>query len=173
MLQNVERFIATTLRASRWLMAPLYLGLIAALGLILVEFYRELAHTITGFGEMTIDMVNLAVLKLIDLVLIGNLVFIMTAAGVQVLALSAGTAADRPDWMGKLDFSGLKFKILASIIAIASIESLETYMNVGSMNKTDVLWKTLILLALVVTGVLLAWMDRLGADRSSNRRRGE
>jgi uncharacterized protein (TIGR00645 family) len=166
MFQNVERFIATTLRASRWLMAPLYLGLIVALGIVLVEFYRELAHTIAGFGEMTIDMVNLAVLKLIDLVLVGNLVFIMTAAGVQALASTAVAAADRRDWMGNLDFKGLKFTILASIIAIASIELLETYMNIGSMDKTDVLWKTLILLALGLSGVLLAWMDRLGADPS-------
>ena len=165
MFQKIERLIATTLRASRWLMAPLYLGLIAALGLVLVEFYRELAHTIAGFGEMTIDMVNLAVLKLIDLVLVGNLVFIMTAAGVEAMALNAVTAADRRDWMGKLDFNGLKFKILASIVAIASIELLETYMNISSMNKTDVLWKILILLALVLSGVLLAWMDRLGADQ--------
>ena len=165
MVQKLEGFIAATLRASRWLMAPLYLGMIPALGIVLVEFYRELAYTILGFGEMTIDMVNLAVLRLIDLVLVGNLVFIMTAAGVQALASTAAAAEDRQDWMGRLDFNALKFKILASIVAIASIEMLETYMNVGSMNKTDVLWKIVILLALVVAGVLLAWMDRLGADR--------
>jgi len=166
MFQKFERFILTTLKASRWLMAPLYLGLIVALGIVLVEFYRELAHTIAGFGEMTMDMVSLAVLKLIDLVLVGNLIFIMTAAGVQVLASIARAAADQPDWMGNLDFSGLKFKILASIVAIASIELLETYMNIASMNKADVLWKILILLALVLSGVLLAWMDRLDTDRS-------
>jgi uncharacterized protein (TIGR00645 family) len=160
---KLEELIAATLRASRWLMAPLYLGLIVALGVVLVEFYRELAHTIAGFGDMTIDMVNLAVLRLVDVVLVGNLVFIMTAAGVQALAATA--AADRQDWMGRLDFSALKFKILASIVAIASIEMLETYMNISSMNKTDVLWKVVILLALVVAGLVLAWMDRLGADR--------
>jgi len=164
MLQKIERLIATTLRASRWLMAPLYLGLIVALAIVLAEFYRELAHTIAGFGEMTMDMVNLAVLKLIDLVLVGNLVFIMTAAGVQALGSSAAAAADRHDWMGNLDFNGLKFKILASIVAIAAIELLETYMNISSINKTDVLWKIVILLALVLSGVLLAWMDRLDAD---------
>src|ERR1700694_1802368 len=105
-------------------MAPLYLGLIAALGIILVEFFRELARIITGFGEMTPEMVKLAVLKLVDIVLVGNLVVIMTAAGVQALASSA--VADHRDWMGKLDFSGLKFKILASIVAIVAIELLET-----------------------------------------------
>jgi uncharacterized protein (TIGR00645 family) len=164
MFRIVERLIAATLMASRWLMAPLYLGLIAALGIILVEFYRELAHTVVGFGQMTPHMVNLAVLKLVDLVLVGNLVVIMTAAGVQALASSAVAARDQRDWMGKLDFSGLKLKILASIVAIAAIELLETYMNIDSMDKTDVLWKILILLTLVLSGALLAWTDRLGSD---------
>jgi len=166
MVQKLEELIAATLRASRWLMVPFYLGMIVALGVVLVEFCRELVRTIAGFGEMTTDMVNLAVLRLVDLVLVGNLVFIMTAAGVQALASTAASAEDRQDWMGRLDFNALKFKILASIVAIASIEMLETYMNVGSMNKTDVLWKIVILLALVVAGVLLAWMDRISADRS-------
>jgi uncharacterized protein (TIGR00645 family) len=164
MFRIVERLIAMTLTASRWLMAPLYLGLIAALGITLVQFYRELAHTVTGFSEMTPDMVNLAVLKLVDIVLVGNLVVIMTAAGVQ--ALASVPAADRRDWMGKLDFSGLKFKILESIVAIVAIELLETYVNISSTDKTDVLWKILILLALVLSGVLLAWTDRLTSDRS-------
>jgi len=166
MFRIVERIIAATLTASRWLMAPLYLGLIAALGIILVQFYRELARTVVGFGEMTPGMVNLAVLKLVDLVLVGNLVVIMTAAGVQALASSTVAEAGRRDWMGKLDFSGLKSKILASIVAIAAIELLETYMNISSMDKTDVLWKILILLALVVSGVLLAWTDRLDSNPS-------
>src|SRR5205807_1067106 len=109
MFQIVERLIAAALTASRWLMAPLYLGLIAALAIILVEFYRELARTVVGFLELTPDMVNLAVLKLVDLVLVGNLVVIMTAAGVQALASSAIAEKDQRDWMGKLDFSGLKF----------------------------------------------------------------
>jgi uncharacterized protein (TIGR00645 family) len=163
MLQKVEAFIAATLRASRWLMAPLYLGMIAALGIDVVEFFRELGQTLVGFGGMTVEMVNLSLLKLVDLVLVGNLVFIMTAAGVQVLA-PATADEDHKNWMGRVDFSALKFKILASIVAIASIEMLETYMNVASMDKTDVLWKVVILLALIVSGVLLAVMDRLGAD---------
>lgn len=166
MFQIVERLIAATLTASRWLMAPLYLGLIAALAIILVQFYRELARTVVGFGEMTPDMVNLTVLKLVDLVLVGNLVVIMTTAGVQALASSAVADRDRRDWMGKLDFSGLKSKILASIVAIAAIEMLETYMNVASMDKTDVLWKIVILLTLVVSGLLLAWTDRLDSDQN-------
>ncbi|HEV8681015.1 MAG TPA: YqhA family protein, partial [Stellaceae bacterium] len=76
MLQHIERVVATALMASRWLMAPLYLGLIAGLAVIVLQFYRDLEHTVTGFAEMTPDMVNLAVLQLVDLVLVGNLVVI-------------------------------------------------------------------------------------------------
>jgi uncharacterized protein (TIGR00645 family) len=166
MLQNIERLIATTLTGSRWLMAPLYLGLIAALAIIMVEFYRQLVLTIGGFGEMTPEKVILAVLKLVDLVLVGNLVVIMTAAGVHALALSTVAVADRCDWMGKLDFSGLKYKILASLVAIAGIELLETYMNISSIDKADVLWKIVILMALGLSGVLMAWMDRLGGSHN-------
>lgn len=161
----IERLIAATLTASRWLMAPLYLGLIAALAIVLVQFYRELARTVIGFAWMTQDMVNLSVLKLVDLVLVGNLVVIMTAAGVQALASSTVAEGERRDWMGKLDFTGLKFKILASIVAIAAIELLETYTDIAATDKTDVLWKIMIFLALVVSGVLLAWTDRLGSDQ--------
>ena len=96
MFRTVERLIAATLIASRWLMAPLYLGLIAALGIVIVEFYRELAHTVVGFGQMTPNMVNLAILKLVDIVLVGNLVVIMTAAGVQALASNAVAATVSP-----------------------------------------------------------------------------
>jgi uncharacterized protein (TIGR00645 family) len=167
MFRIVERLIATTLTASRWLMAPLYLGLIAALGIVVVEFFRELTQIVTGFGEMAPEIVKLAVLKLVDIVLVGNLVVIMTAAGVQALASSAVVTPDRADeWMGKLDFNGLKFKILASIVAIVAIELLETYVNIDSTDKSNVLWKILILLALVLAGALLAWTDRLASDRS-------
>jgi uncharacterized protein (TIGR00645 family) len=167
MFRNVERLIATILTVSRWLMAPLYLGLIVALGVILVEFYRELAQIITGFGESTPEMVKLAVLKLVDIVLVGNLVVIMTAAGIRALASNVVAAADPDDeWMGKLDFNAVKFKILASIVAIVAIELLETYVNLASTDRSELLWKILILLALALSGVLLAWTDRLTSDRS-------
>ena len=166
MFWNVERLVARILTVSRWLMAPLYLGLIVALGVILVEFYRELVQIIMGFGESTPEMLKLAVLKLVDIVLVGNLVVIMTAAGVQALASNVVAAADRDDeWMGKLDFNSVKFKILASIVAIVAIELLETYVNLASTDRSEVLWKILILLALSLSGVLLAWTDRLTSDQ--------
>jgi uncharacterized protein (TIGR00645 family) len=166
MLRRLEVLIAAALIASRWLMAPLYLGLIAALVVIGVEFFKELIQAIAGFAELGSTGVILAVLKLIDLVLIANLVLIMITAGVGTLG--TGTSSrDHPEWTeftGKVDFAGLKLKVVVSLVAIAAVDLLEDYIDVDAMNKADLLWRIAILMTFVVTGVLLAWMDRLAAE---------
>src|SRR5580693_1754506 len=92
MLQRLEALVAAVLVASRWLMAPLYIGLIAALIVVGAEFFRELIHTIAGFMALDTDGVILAVLKLIDLVLIANLVLIMISAGIGTLRATASSS---------------------------------------------------------------------------------
>jgi uncharacterized protein (TIGR00645 family) len=166
MLPRLEALISAVLIASRWLMAPLYLGLIAALIVVGIEFFKELAHAIVGFPALGTDGVILAVLKLIDLVLIANLVLIMITAGVGTLATGA-LSRDHGGWTaftGKVDFAGLKLKVVVSLVAIAAVDLLENYVDVDAMNKTDLLWRIAILMTFVVTGVLLAWMDRLVAE---------
>ena len=168
MLAHLEAVIAAVLLAGRWLMAPLYIGLIAALAVIIVEFFHELAQTVSGFGALGSDGVILAVLKLIDLTLIGNLVLIMIYAGVGTLGtgLAAKNHADWTQFMGKVDFSGLKLKVVASLIAIAAVDLLESFVGIDTASKSDVAWQIAILGlgAFVISGVLLAWMDRLVAE---------
>jgi uncharacterized protein (TIGR00645 family) len=167
MLQRLETLIAGVLIASRWLMAPLYLGLIAALVVVGIEFFVELARTIAGFAELHTDGVILAVLRLIDLVLIANLVLIMISAGIGTLGtVTAGAGhAQWTEFMGKVDFSGLKLKVVVSLVAIAAVDLLENFVEIDTADKTSVLWQIAILAAFVLTGVLLAWMDRLAAER--------
>lgn len=166
MLQAVERLLATLLIASRWLMAPIYLGLAAALVVVVVEFFRELVGEIVGFAALGRTGVILGALKLIDLVLVGNLLLIMISAGLDTVVSRQTVEGQpaRPEWMGKVDFSGLKLKVVASIIAIAAIDLLETYVAIGTVDKRDVLWKIVVFLAFVVAGLLLAWMDRLTGE---------
>jgi uncharacterized protein (TIGR00645 family) len=166
MLKHLEALSAGVLLASRWLMAPLYLGLIGAMGVVGVEFFRELLHIVAGFAAFDTDGVILAVLKLIDLVLIANLVLIMITAGIGTLGTLAPKAehAGWTEFVGKIDFSGLKLKVLASLIAIAAVDLLENFVGIDTAAKSDVLWQIAILMAFVVSGVLLAWMDRLAAE---------
>jgi len=159
----LERIIATVLIASRWLMAPLYLGLVAALIVDGFEFFEELVHTIIDVSRLGPDGTILAVLKLVDLVLIGNLVLIMITAGIGTLGTIKQSAHDAPlmQFMGKVDFSGLKLKVIVSLVAIASVDLLESFVEVSTVDKTDLFWQIAIIATFVLTGVLLAWMDRL------------
>jgi uncharacterized protein (TIGR00645 family) len=157
------KILAQVLIASRWLMAPLYLGLIAALIVVVVEFFKELVHAIISFAGLNADGTILAVLKLVDLVLIGNLVLIMIVAGIGTLGTIARSDDDAPlaQFMGKVDFSGLKLKVIVSLVAISAVDLLESFVEVSSTDKTDLFWQIAILATFVVSGVLLAWMDRL------------
>jgi uncharacterized protein (TIGR00645 family) len=108
---------------------------------------------------MTGAQVILAVLKLIDLLLVGNLVMLILFAGAEIVIPHSGERLDR---MAPVDLSALKLKLVSAIIAIAAVQLLETFMNVDRSDKTTILWETLILLAIAIVGVLLAWMDRIG-----------
>jgi uncharacterized protein (TIGR00645 family) len=167
MIKRFEAVIAGLLIASRWLMAPLYLGLIAALIVVGVEFFEELIRTVAGFTGLDADSVILAALKLIDLVLVANLILIMISAGIGTLG-SVASSVEHAGWtefMGKVDFSGLKLKVVVSLVAIAAVDLLESFVEISAANKTDLFWQIVILATFVVTGVLLAFMDRLAEER--------
>ena len=163
MVRAIEKFLAALLLASRWLMAPLYLGLMAGLGVVVVAFFRELAHVIASFAGLGGRDVILAVLRLIDLVLLGNLILIMIGAAFDTIVTSAVTQQriQRPQWMGKIDFAALKLKVVTAIAAIAGVDLLETFFRIETMDKSTVLLSVLVFLAFVAAGVLLAWMDWL------------
>ena len=165
MRQGFNPILRHAVSGSRWAMAPLCLGLIAALVIVLVQFFRELAHIVAGFAGMGSADVMLEVLKLVDLVLIANLVLMIIGAALEIFLPTAAAAPDRPEWAGLADFSALKLKLFASISAIAAVDLLESFLNIDPANKSDVLWEILILLTFVVSGLLLALMDRLGAER--------
>src|ERR1700733_13718671 len=170
MLKRLEAMIEAVLIASRWLMAPLYLGLIAALVVGGVGFFVELARPIGGFAKLDTDGVILGVLKLIDLVLIANLVLIMISAGIGTLG-GMSSDEDHAEWiafMGKVDFSGLKLKVVVSLVAIAAVDLLESFVEIDSTNKTDLMWQIAILATFVITGVLLAWMDGFAESHESD-----
>jgi uncharacterized protein (TIGR00645 family) len=156
--------IRDALLASRWTMAPFCLGMIVALLVVLAQFFRELAHIVTGFAAMADAEVIIAVLKLVDLVLIANLVVMVIAAGVEMVLPAAMHGAEEAA-SEIADIAALKPRLFASISAIAAIDLLESFINIGPADKSGILWEIAILLAFVVSGVLLAWMERLGQQR--------
>ena len=159
----IERTLERLIFASRWIMAPFYFGLVLALVMLLVKFVQELLHIAPGVFSMSENAVILAVLTLIDLSLAGNLLLMVIFAGYEnfVSKIDTGDHEDRPDWMGKVDFSGLKLKLIASIVAISGIQLLRTFMAVEDVSKENLLWMLIIHVTFVVSGLLLALMDLL------------
>ncbi len=149
---------------ARWLLAPFYVGLVIAMGALLVVFGNELFHQLSTVLVMTPSKAILMVLSLIDLSLAGNLLLIVTFSGYEnfVSKIHVGDSEDRPSWMGTVDFSGMKMKLIASIVAISAISLLGAFMELAEGDVLDekrLTWMVIIHLTFVFSGVLLAVMD--------------
>lgn len=172
----LEEAVEALLFNSRWLLAPFYLGLTVMLGFLVVVFGIELWTDIPAVlnaphGSMP-EKAILLVLSLIDLSLTANLVLIVTFSGYEnfVSKINTGAHEDRPSWMGKLDFSALKIRVIASIVAISAIALLKSFMELGEASDaahpfdyTRLAWLIGLHLTFIVSGVLLAFMDLLAA----------
>jgi uncharacterized protein (TIGR00645 family) len=170
MKHTAERVFEQGLFASRWLMAPMYAGLVVTLLMLLVIFLRDLAYYAPQALTMTAEQGILVVLTFIDLTLAANLLLIVIFSGYEsfVSKLDVDTGDDRPGWMGKVDFGGLKMKLVASIVAISGIHLLKRFMEIGEpggrpMDEGHLYWLVVIHLSFVASGVLLAVMDWLQA----------
>jgi uncharacterized protein (TIGR00645 family) len=160
----IERALELWLFRSRWLMAPFYVGLVIALAALVVVFINEAAHEFSGVLTMSPEQAILMVLSLIDLSLAGNLLLIVVFSGYEnfVSKIDTGDDEDRPGWMGTVDFSGLKMKLIASIVAISAIALLRAFMKLseGEVIPDRTLgWLVGIHVTFVVSGVFLALMD--------------
>jgi uncharacterized protein (TIGR00645 family) len=161
-----ERWLEALLFASRWLMAPFYVGLAVALAALLVVFANELATELSHVLELTPESGILMGLSLIDLSLAGNLLLIVIFSGYEnfVSKLDAGDR-DRPTWMGTVDFGALKLKLISSIVAISAISLLRSFLKIGEglLDEPALKWSVIIHLTFVTSGVLLASMDLISS----------
>lgn len=161
---SAETILERVLFASRWLMAPIYLGLIVVLVGLIVVFFHELAHDLPeALGERPEHMIILA-LALIDLSLAGNLVIIVILSGYETFVSRIDTPTEeRPDWMGTVDYSGMKLKLIASIAAISAVALLKAVLKMseapGEYDQRHLAWLVAIHLTFVVSGLLMAIMD--------------
>jgi uncharacterized protein (TIGR00645 family) len=168
-MQRIENVIESILFQSRWLLAPFYLGLAFCLLLMLFHFVRELAHFVVRIPGATESDVILGVLALIDLTFTANLVLIVIFSGYEnfVSKFDTNDDHDRPDWMTKVDFGGLKQKLVTSIVAISAIQVLKAFMNTaqttGTVDNTKLAW--LVGIHVLFLGSLLAVVI---ADRISD-----
>jgi uncharacterized protein (TIGR00645 family) len=164
----VLRAIEYVLFNSRWIMAPFYFGLVVALAVLFLKFLRMLWEFILHAPGAKSSETILDALSLIDVTLVGNLILIVVFSGYENFVSRIDTSANSswPIWITKIDFAGLKQKLLASIVAISAIHVLEAFLNIdSSFDATKMTWLVAVHLVFVISALLLAISDRWAADK--------
>ena len=160
-MKRIEDLLEKVIFASRWIMAPIYLGLVICLFFLLHVFIHEIIVFIPLASSAGEAEVILFILNLIDLSLAGNLLLMVIFSGYEnfISKIDVGDHKDKPAWMGKVNFANLKLKLISSIVAISGIHLLKVFMSLGDYTKEQIMLYIFVHLTFVGSGVLLAFMD--------------
>ena len=159
----METIAEKFLYASRWLLAPIYLGLSFGLLILGIKFFQEIIHVIPLIFETNETDIVLLILSLIDISLVGGLIVMVMLSGYEnfVSTIDLDEGSEKLDWLGKMDASSLKQKVAASIVAISSIHLLKAFMNAQSIENDKLMWYVLIHLTFVVSAIGMAYVDSI------------
>ena len=174
---RIESLLESFLFWARWLVAPFYVGLVLALVLLLGSFCLELYEAVVVHFSLNPEDVILLVLSLIDLSLAANLIIIVVFSGYENFISKIDTKGniDRPSWMGTLDFSGLKMKLIGSIVAISVISLLRGFMELSKtgaeLDQKKLAWMVGLHLTFLASGVLFALMDWIASKTETTSKK--
>ena len=166
----LEHLLERLIYASRWLLAPIYLGMSLALAALGLKFFQELLHMLPAIFTLSEEDVILTILSLIDMVLVGSLVVMVMISGYEnsVSRLELHEETEKLNWLGKLDSSSLKVKVAASIVAISSIHLLRVFMNAPNIPNEKMLWYILLHLTFVFSAAAVVFIDRFNKHGKSD-----
>ena len=159
----IERLIERCLFLSRWLLAPIYLGLSLMLMALVIKFFQELAHTWHKIMDISEADTVLYALSLVDMALVASLIIMVMFSGYEnfVSKIDLDENDEKLEWHGKLDANTLKLKVAASIVAISSIHLLKIFMRVPEYTNDQLFWFVTIHITFVVSALMLAILDRI------------
>ncbi len=159
----LEHAIERIMYASRWILAPVYLGMSVALLAISVKFFQEIIHFVPHILEIDEANLTLKLLTLIDLTLVGSLIIIVMFSGYEnfVSQMDIGLSTEKLGWLGTHDYGSLKIKLASSIVAISSIHLLKVFMNIQSTDNDKILWYVAVHLTLVISALLMGFLDKI------------
>lgn len=166
---QVEHIFERSMFASRWLLAPFFLGLAVSIVVLLIKFASELLHIVTHAFSMTETETILGVLSLVDLTLAASLLIIVIFSGYEnfVSKIDHSGHKDWPEWMGTIDFTGLKLKLLSSIVAISAVQLLKQFFSIETVTKENLMWLCIVHVVFIFSMVLLALADRIAGHQDA------
>ncbi len=175
MLRNIENLIEKAIFASRWLQAPLYLGLIVTLVILVIKFFGELVHLTAAVWVAGESEIVLFVLTLVDIVMVANLVVMVMISGYEnfVSRIEAAEATEKLSWFGKLDHGSIKIKLASSIVAISAIHLLKAFLNAEVIANDKLILLIAMHLVFVISALLLALIDRVSMEKEGTELKPE
>jgi len=146
---------------SRWLQAPLYLGLIVAQGVYVFLFMKELTHLVADANTFTENQIMLIVLGLIDVVMIANLLIMVIIGGYEtfVSRLNLKEHPDQPQWLSHVNATTMKIKLAMALIGISSVHLLKTFINADQMSESTIYWQVVIHITFILSAIAMAITD--------------
>ncbi len=164
----METLIERLMYASRWLMAPIYLGLSLVLFALGMKFFQEVFHVLTQVFVMKESELILVILSMIDITLVGGLIIMVMFSGYEnfVSRLDIDDQGEKLGWLGKVDSSSLKNKVAASIVAISSIHLLKVFMDTPNISNDKIMWYLLIHITFVLSAFVMGYLDKLMKEKS-------
>jgi len=170
-----EEIFERVLFASRWILAPLFLGLSLALLALGFKFFQEALHVFGQLDTMAESSLVLTVLAMIDIVLVGSLIIMVMFSGYEnFVSTIDAKGTDSLNWLGKLDAGTLKLKVAASIVAISSIHLLRIFMQVNGKDpdtgkdlytNSQIMWYVILHMTFVISAVLLGVLDKMAFSK--------
>lgn len=157
----MERLIETLMYRSRWLLAPVYLGLSLGLVALSIKFFQEAWHLLSHALTLAEADMVLIILSLIDLAMVGGLIVMVMMSGYEnfVSQLNVAEGEEKLGWLGTMDSSSLKMKVAASIVAISSIHLLKMFMNAMNIPNDKLLWYVILHMAFVLSAIAMGVLD--------------
>ena len=157
----MEKLIERLLYSARWLLAPIYLGMILILVALLIEFFQSVTYLLLNVHTMEEMDVTLKALTLIDVALVAGLIVMVMYSGYEnfVSKLDIDEGTEKLSWLGKMDTGSLKAKVAASIVAISSIQLLKVFMNSQNIPNDKLKWYLLFHLTFVASAFVMGVLD--------------
>jgi uncharacterized protein (TIGR00645 family) len=160
---SILKLMARVVFSSRWLQAPLYLGLIIAQAVYVYHFGVELMHLVQHTKTITETQIMLVVLGLIDVVMIANLLLMVIVGGYEtfVSRLYLDGNPDQPEWLEHVNAGTMKVKLSMALIGISSIHLLKTFIEAPNLSQQTMMWQVIIHMTFVLSAMAMAYTNRL------------
>lgn len=171
-MKKFENALESLVFASRWVQAPMYIGLIVASVLYAYKFLVELVHITTHINSITEADLMMGILTLVDIVMVGNLLVMVVIGGYATFVsrlTSVDNHEDRPDWLDHVDAGTLKIKMAGALVGISGIHLLKAFIDISEKSERDVMWQVIIHGVFLFSAVMLAWTEKIMASYKSHK----